>query len=144
MPITSQCKSLSDSNNVSHRGEEPQGKCRIQSGGDLNSKPSVSKVLTEPNHPIARLPVTELPERERKAVLSTELNTFNQGIQIIQPEWNKEPHTLIQRARTSMTKGKKDHETDEFGEKGLKGLHCVALSSTQPSGSSRKMKKKEI
>lgn len=43
-----------------------------------------------------------------------------------------------------MKEKNKHHETDEFGEKALKGLHCVALSSTQPSGSSGEMKKKEI
>lgn len=78
-----------------------------------------------------------------KSSTSTELNTFNQGIRIIQPEGNKEPQHLYNVQELQQQREKKDHETDELGEKGLKGLHCVALSSTQPSGSGGEMKKKK-
>lgn len=75
--------------------------------------------------------------------MSTELNTFDQGIQIIQPVKQRAPTHLYNVQELQRRRGKKNHETDELGEKGLKGLHCVALSSTQPSGSSGEMKKKK-
>lgn len=123
------------------RGEEPEGRGPVQSGGESNSQPSAFKVLTEPDRPNHR---SACPNNwERKAVLNTQLNSFNQGTQIIDPEWNKEPHSHSlyepQRCRNKKTTRRMSLVKKDW--KAYTVLHCPPHN---PLGAAEKWRRKRF
>lgn len=143
MPIASQPELFTNSNHVSREGENHEGQGPVQSGGDSNSQPSVFKVVTEPDRPNHQ---SACPNKSARVREKGRFKHPTQQLQSRNPNhWSrvKQRAALTQSVQTAAMKEEKDHETDEFGEKGVKGLHCLALSSTQPSGSSGEMKKKK-